>query len=416
MNDTLTTAQRNEIAAIIGESPETIKRHDARWSQLLKEGVIVRLTLRRWRGRAKLDLADIGIPINGEEKLYGDLLDLGEKLLLPKDLIRELDSIDSAARKCVERHGFETYWGIFIPASAFQSWKAEDARYAERYLAVRDKIVEDWDTILDGLLTKYAEVARIAYRRRNKLQASIDKDWRFTDEDAFVDAFLTHLRTLIPSREQIRTSFGYETDISYIPLPSLLAEEVALAEEAKARALAARASISEEQRRAELRDEMHRQVLRDAAEAKGKLIDSFLKDIVKQLRAAIYDAVVTVGDSIQRNDYLHPRSVVQLQNLVAQVAKLNFFGDKDADAMIAELRRIVDTPAENRSTGEIQTQLGAIATITRSTLIALGDSPRAARSLGVVDNPSAEVVRQARTLLGLDDQPTLGLERQARNL
>jgi len=41
---------------------------------------------------------------------------------------------------------------------------------------------------------------------------------------------MSRIVALIPGRERIRESFAYEVDLSYVPLPSLLAEDLAEAE------------------------------------------------------------------------------------------------------------------------------------------------------------------------------------------
>lgn len=136
-------------ARILGENPSDIRTDNPRWVDMLQEGVIVKITLRRWRGRTRLDLdGDLGIPINGEGELYRDLLDIGNKLLLPRRIQKELDSINSAARQNLERFGYKTHWGMFIPATRTQAWKAKNGEYQDKYFAARDEIVKFYDDII----------------------------------------------------------------------------------------------------------------------------------------------------------------------------------------------------------------------------------------------------------------------------
>lgn len=389
--------QIREIAQALGEDPAAIRTDNPKWVELLQEGVIVKVTLRRWRGKARLELdGDLGVPVNGEGELYRALLDIGSKLLLPRSIQKELDSIDSAARQNVERFGFKTHWGTFIPATAYADWKAKDAEYQEKYFAVRDQIVAFYDDIIAGQLNEYAEAARVAYKRRNRLQPGQDLDYRYLPQDKFVEDYMARLKALIPTKDQIAASFAYEIELAYIPLPSLLAAdteraaEIAVTGEAERRKLAAL-------------EAMNREVIEQAKAQKELLVDGFLADITRQLRAMIYDAVTAVSDATAKNGYLHPRSMVQLQNLVEQVGRLNFIGDRDADAMVERLRSLTSKASADRDPAEIQQALRDVQIVTRASLAALGDGPRSNRSTALPEAVPTEELTRARRALALDE-------------
>lgn len=389
--------QIREIAQALGEDPAAIRTDNPKWVELLQEGVIVKVTLRRWRGKARLELdGDLGVPVNGEGELYKALLDIGSKLLLPRSIQKELDSIDSAARQNVERFGFKTHWGTFIPATAYADWKASDAEYQARYFAVRDQIVAFYDDIIAGQLDEYAEAARVAYKRRNRLQPGQDLDYRYLPQDQFVEDYMARLRLLIPSKEQIAASFAYEVELAYIPLPSLLAADTERAAEIKV-------SSEVERRKLAALDAMNREVIEQAKAQKELLVDGFLADITRQLRAMIYDAVTAVSDATAKNGYLHPRSMVQLQNLVEQVGRLNFIGDRDADAMVERLRSLTSKASADRDPAEIQQALRDVQIVTRASLAALGDGPRSNRSTALPEAVPTEELTRARRALALDE-------------
>jgi hypothetical protein len=134
----------------------------------------------------------------------------------------------------------------------------------------------------------------------------------------------------------------------------------------------------------------------------------------------VYEATTDVLASLRKNGRLHPRSVVQLRNLIEQVERLNFAGDEDMDAMIAGVQVELDTAAKDRNVREIETVLRDIAVVARSTLIGLGEQPRSARAMGIPDKPTPVLVRTARGRLGLDESrqalplPEMPARRQAR--
>ena len=419
---------RLALAEALGEAPEAITATNPRWLQLMREGVLVRLHIGRWRARTSLRWRDLGLkPGRGEEeRVLHELLELGHKFLLPREVVRELDSIDSSARKWLERCAFRTYWGFFVPVTAYAEWKGKNEEFRQRYLAVRNRLAANYEDTVSQVLAKYQVAARAAYRRLRALHPDAVQE---VGESEFAARFVEEISRHIPCRQAFYDSFYFEAELEYIPLPSLLAQEQAEVERIRAQAQVEqeqletarrlereRAWAEEEKIRAEvdaarsaaewkerLMREMHREVVEQARRKKEQVVDSFLRDVVAQLRTLVYEAVTDVLAALQKNGRLHSRSVVQLRNLIEQVERLNFAGDADLDAMIAEVRAELDVAAKDRNVQEIERALRDIAVITRSTLIGLGEQPRSARALGVPDEPGPALVRTARGRLGLDE-------------
>ena len=423
---TRTDELRLALAQALGEDPASITATNPRWLQLMREGVLVRLHIGRWRARTSLRWRDLGVvPGRGEEEqVLHELLELGHKFLLPRDDVRELDSIDSSARKWLEGCAFRTYWGFFVPVTAYAGWKEKNETFHRRYLALRDRMAANYDETVARVLAKYRVAARAAYRRLQALHPGAVQE---LGPGEFAARFVEEISRQIPSREAFYASFYFDVELEYVPLPSLLAEEQAEAERIHAQARTEqerremqlhlereRVWAQEERIRAEvaaarsaaawkeeLMREMHREVVEQARQKKEQVVDSFLRDVVAQLRTLVYEVVTDVLASLQKNNRLHPRSVVQLRNLIERVERLNFAGDADLDAMIEGVRAELDVAAKDRSLRKIETALQDIAIVTRSTLISLGERPRTARALGVPDEPAPVLVRTARGRLGL---------------
>ena len=418
---------RPALAQALGEDPDAITATNPRWLELMREGVLVRLHIGRWRARTTLRWRDLGVvPGRGEEEqVLHELLELGHKYLLPRDDVRALDSADSSARKWLERCAFRTYWGFFVPVTAYGEWKAGNEDFKRQYLAIRDRLAANYERTVARVLAKYRVAARAAYRRLRRLDPDAVAE---LDEETFAERFVAEIARQIPSRDDFTASFYFDVELEYVPLPSLLAEEQAEAGRIQAEARAEqeqrelalrlareRAWAEEEKIRADVtaaRDaaawkeqlmrEMHREVIEQARQRKEQVVDSFLRDVIAQLRALAYEAATDVLASLQKNGRLHPRSVVQLRNLVDHVERLNFAGDADLDAMLTGVRVQLDLAAEDRSAREVERVLRDVAVVTRSTLIGLGEQPRSARSLGVPDELAPALVRTARGRLGLD--------------
>jgi len=382
--------QRRAIATALGE--QQISLLEPRWLSLMREGVIVTVRITRWRAVGKLSPADLGLP----EAEATDLIELGEKRLLPRRLLDALNSVESNARKCLARHAYTTFWGYFVPAANYQQWKQEDAEYQRKYLQLRDELVAGYDNIKAELLADYAAQARLAYRRAALLDPKPMTGGEYREEAKFVQSFTQRVADLIPSMQTIRDSFSYTVGLSYVPLPSLLAED-------EAAATRIRSDARDEQVQAEARRLLEREVMQQAQAKKVELVDGFLANLVGQLRGLVYNVATDVLASIQHNDgKLLGKSADQLRNLVARVGSLNFFGDEEVDAASRRVEELLEVKPKQRDVAELQGQLQAVATITRATLLDLGEQPRSARSLGVEDAPTEAAVVQARRTLGVE--------------
>ena len=292
-----------------------IKTGNPKWLALMREGVVVKLHVRRWRAKSRLDLTDLGLPTEADD-LIGDLLNLGDKRLLPKDLASRLEAIESAGRKALERNGYSTFWGTFIPASNFEAWKTENDTHKQRYLDARNELRDSYSDIVAQLTDAYRGAARAAFRRAKALDRGmgqpmtrLEAQRHLLDEDQFVNLFVRRITRQIPTENQIYDSFGWEEEFTYIPLPSLLAEDAAEKDRIQAERATERQREQLERddlwRTITIRDEadrarrdalarMNAEVTAEARQKKQQMIDGFLADLVKQLRATIYEATTDI--------------------------------------------------------------------------------------------------------------------------
>lgn len=389
------------LAETLGEDPNDIQNIQADWLCFMQDGVVVNLHIRRWRASVQLELNDLGL-IRGdaeEQKAIDELMKLGQKFLLPAEILKKLNSIDSGARQLVKKYSYETHWGSFMPAASYLIWKDANKKFVDQYYAVRDEINNCWIDIRNEIISGYAIAARRAFRRLTKLNPDIhDQVWK---EDIFVDEFVNRIISSIPNKDEVYDSFGFEIDLSFIPLPSLLAEDLKQAELSKL-------EVEKEQQQAALEYRMKMDVFNNARDQKNELVNSFMSNIMGQLRSTTYNAVLDVLSSIKKNGELHPRSVSQLKNLVDNIRNLNFYADVEVDQMITQVKSILNSTSPNkRELGNIQEKLRDIATITRSTLINLGEQPRSGRILEIPDIPTEDNVRKSRNRLFNQNQPPL---------
>ena len=118
---------KRALAEALGVPPEDLRATNPQWLRLLREGVLVRLHIGRWRAKTSLRWRDLGFePVSREEeKALDELVEPGFKRLLPKKVMQRLAAIEAKARAHLEKHAFRTYWGFFVPVTAWAEWRAK---------------------------------------------------------------------------------------------------------------------------------------------------------------------------------------------------------------------------------------------------------------------------------------------------
>ena len=283
------------MAQQIAEEPKRIrKRQDV--TQILErmsEGIIATMHISRprftatiapKRGGTALGLEKLGITgSDAAQQVIKDYFTLGRHSLLPTELQKELATIENAARACLERYAFKTHWGFFIPASNYAAWKEENSRHEEKFWEKKAYVLEHYDEIVEEVMAAYRTLAEDAWMQTTFGAAVVreHKD-RLSSElfeglyqhlkaeqgkVAFIETYLSSIRSHIPDRETVADAFEYDVELGYIPLPSLLARDIQEADQVvRARALRdahvrAEMEAIEAQRRAELESIQEKQRL-----------------------------------------------------------------------------------------------------------------------------------------------------------
>src|SRR4051794_26273790 len=88
-------------------------------SVLTREGVLIKVSVRYWRGCKKLKAEDLGLK---KADVSDRLIHLGHKRLLPKDTLQSLSVVESRAHALVELNTFPFLNGLghFLPNPRLQ--------------------------------------------------------------------------------------------------------------------------------------------------------------------------------------------------------------------------------------------------------------------------------------------------------
>jgi len=376
---------KNEIARILGVSPDEIRVSNPDYANLMREGVTIAPHVSYWRGKTRLDWEKLGLWFedSAEKQALDEIISLGQLYLLPVEDVKALGTLETKIRMLPKKYGVETLFGIFIPVTRYADYKAEADQLEAEFYALRDQIDQNWHSKMEEVENNLKRAARFAWRNKAGDPAGLEE---YLTERRFVEKMVKSALALIPGKKTVYDSFSLSFELRYVPLPDILAAEVAQAEIERARAEAEKETLWAERQTSQERERMIRQMNSDmVSQSRAKaqeMMDDFFLKLVSEGRQLANEVYTEVAQSLQKNGKVHGRSIVSLRNLVTQVTKLATFynGDSDLDTLLKPARDILDALPEQRiaRVDDYLASMTEVKNLAKTQLAALGLSPRAA--------------------------------------
>ena len=344
-----------EISKMVDLKPEEIMEFIDDWAiPLMTKGIIVKLNIKRWRGRSKIGPEELGIEKDNEEwEVFSDeYINYGSKVLLPKRIIRRMNNIENLARRNIKEYSFDTVWGPFIPCSVFDEWKIKNEEIRLRYYAEAESIYDEYDEIIKEVIDSYKKFAQETYR---KLKINIDYEEYEKD-------FILNIEREILSKENFWDTIEYTSLYYYIPLPSQIKEEIYDAEQIEKK-------IEESESEKKMRDI----VRQEATRKKTEYIDHFLDATVGKIREMILEIIgdVKVGVNIERNEFSADKNRKKLLGMIEKIRILDFYNDSEIRDSLDKLQLDLEKEKNYRSNEEIYNSLEELENVAKSGIIKL---------------------------------------------
>lgn len=348
-DDTVDT-KINRIARVLGIDAADIRVSNPNYRRLLQEGLIATMHISRWRARVKLTPRDLGLEYEPDDwERVQRSVRLGDLLVAPKSFTyRDANgdettinpaSIETRARNLPRKHGFKTPFGYMVPCTAFGDFYNELNELAVEYDRFAEYLYENWiDRIRPEIVDRLASSARVAYKNYIGKKPGDELTAAELDgEDDFVDRLVASQIENIPSREYIRRTYKIWADLDYVPLPDELGVTVS---DNQVERLDAWDALERNKQNEQMR-EIARQTLERKTDA---FAETFLNEIAVNIFETARDAYRDFRDSIQRNGYVHPRSVVGLKALKKSLENFAKYaeGFGNIDETIAEILNPAD--------------------------------------------------------------------------
>lgn len=267
---------------------------------IFKDGLMMSVHVCFWSGAKQLNPEDLGL----KKEDVADAYRLGKKMLVPDEIIREFRTIEGKARYTVERNSFAFPIGNarFVPHNKVEAVTAELKDLRAQYMALVDKLVDNYDQYRKEMIPVYTEAAENAYIRSTPETHTFGPDYdREAEKKQFISNFLQRLSTFYPSAQSLRCKFDLYWDAYEITVP--------------------RSALS-----GEYQEQMRVK------------ITEFVEDVVKVLRRETLDVCTRLKESLTSGKTVHGKTLGSMANFVDRFRELNFVGDTEMEGALVKLR------------------------------------------------------------------------------
>ena len=322
---------------------------------LMSQGIIVKISINRWRGIAKLNPEELGLKFNDNDGVdfMEKYISLGHEQLLPPQVRGEIGFLETKARKNITDYSFDTVWGRFIPYSAFDVWEKENEIIKNDYFEAARMIGIRYDEIVQIVKEEYRKMAKDVWIRLYHNQGN--------PTESFIENFVSKIIAKIPSRNDLVASFKYNITYFIIPMPSMIEENISRARE-----------IERQRENKEIENNIQNETKRRISEQyfkrKQELIDSFLETTVSNLRTHIYELCEGVLNNIKQDSTksdVAKRHLDRIKKMIKKVKLLNFYNDDEINNVLSDLGSEVNKFKGDRNKGVIVEKLQQIVEISQ---------------------------------------------------
>ena len=165
---------------------------------LTREGVLIKVSVRYWRGTKKLKPEDLGLK---QANVSDRLISLGHKRLLPKDALAGLALAEGRAHALVEANTFPFLNGLghFLPNTRLQEVTGKLNEMQQEFWTAKKEFLE-----------KYSGLRREASSEWRKMAHKL-----VTDPERLVAA----IEASFPFAEHMERYYGFDVQLFQISLP-----------------------------------------------------------------------------------------------------------------------------------------------------------------------------------------------------
>jgi len=332
--------QIKEISENIGVSEDKIVTILEDWAIpiMRDKGIVVKLSISRWRATKKIYKEEIGFDSDDEdwESFSKDYLKLGQKILFPKKILALLSGIENKARGNLNNYSVKTVWGYFLPYTAYEEWFENNELIKKEFFDTIEDICKNYKQHIEKTCDNYKNHADVLWEKRYKNGTM--------SYDEFIKGYLYDIRTSIPSEVDFKQMALYEEIFTFIPIPSDIEKDLLYADK-----------ILEEREDITREIDIKRKVAKEAIKHQTKLIKHFLDCVFGEMRGIVISVIEDVSESIKSDNgsIVTGRPRNKLLNMIEKVRTLDFLESDDVRDALDKLQVDLEKEEEYRSDSEV---------------------------------------------------------------
>jgi len=314
---------------------------------IFKDGVLINVTVNYWSGAKILSPEDLGL----KKENVSDAFKLGNKALVPRNVIKKFRALEARARNIVDLNSFKFPIGNarFIPKKKFFKILKKLEKIKFEYIQLTEQLVINYDKYRKEMQPIYRDAAEKAFYTSlpNSIEFNIEKMEQ--KKEHFVNNFLMRVATFYPPVNTLRDRFSLGWDIYEIALPRM--RKLDSTEIVKGQ-------IAEEEYRVQVHEK----------------IGKFLDEVVSVLRQETVEICSHIVKNIHSGKVVTGATIKSLKNFVENFKELNFVGDIKIEEELDNLQRnFLDAYSSEQITKQIDLQselkrrLGKLAKIAKET-------------------------------------------------
>jgi hypothetical protein len=288
---------------------------------LTREGVLINVSIRFWRGCKKLKAEDLGLDPG---KVSNRLISLGHKRLLPKEATANLGLVEGRAHALVESNTFPFLNGLahFLPNTKLEEVTGRLKGLEEEFWAAKAEFI----------------------KRYGRLRESAAKEWRDMAKKLVQDPdrVVANIEAAFPAPQRMERFFSFETQLFQIAVPERLGlDMVAMADQ-------------QELMRA------RQQAAQTAANQIRAGVEGFVADCVAALREQTAQLCDEMLRSINQSETgVHQKTLNRLVRFIDEFKQMNFVNDTEMEQRLEAVRKelLTRTAEEYRDNASARARL-----------------------------------------------------------
>lgn len=268
---------------------------------LTREGVLLNVSVKFWRGCKKLRPEDLGLD---PDKVSDRLISLGHKRLLPREATAALSLIEGRAHALVEANSFPFLNGLahFLPNTKLDEVTAKLKTLEEEFWLAKTGFIECYAKLRDGAAREWRAMARKLVSDPERVVANIEVSF--------------------PAPERMSRYFGFETQLFQIAVPERLGLDMI--------------DLAEQQQLVTARQQAAQTASRQIHEG----VERFVTDCVAALREQTAVLCQEMLESISTSETgVHQKTLNRLVNFIDQFKQMNFVNDVEMERRLQQVRQ-----------------------------------------------------------------------------